>query len=40
MVDYFLVWEDFEDYCVVGDFLWELLLDEEVNLSLKLNVMD
>ena len=36
--DYFPSWADFEDYRVVTDFNWEFLLDEETNMSLKLNI--
>lgn len=39
-VDYFPQWGDFRDYRLVSNFNWELLVDEEANLSLKLNVTD
>lgn len=39
-VDYFPSWEDFTDYRLITDLSWEYLLDEETNLSLKLNVND
>jgi putative salt-induced outer membrane protein YdiY len=38
--DYFPDWSSFEDYRVVVDAGWELLLDEEANLSLKLAAID
>lgn len=38
--DYFPSWEDFNDYRLVTDFGWEILLDEAANLSLKLSVND
>lgn len=38
--DYFPDWGDFEDYRLVMDAAWELLLDEEANLSLKLAAND
>lgn len=39
-VDFFPSWEDYSDYRVVTDVSWELLVDEETNMSLKLNVND
>ncbi len=39
-LDYFPAWEDFGDYRVVADAAWEILLDEEDNLSLKVAVTD
>ena len=39
-LDYFPSWENFADYRVVTDVSWEFLLDEETNLSLKLNLND
>lgn len=39
-VDYYPAWEDFSDYRLVTDCSWEFLLDQETNLSLKLNVND
>lgn len=39
-VDYFPAWEDFNDYRVVTDFGWEILLDDADNLSLKFAVTD
>ncbi|MEC9094975.1 MAG: DUF481 domain-containing protein [Planctomycetota bacterium] len=38
--DYYPSWEDFSDYRLVMDGSWVFLLDEETNLSLKLNVND
>jgi putative salt-induced outer membrane protein YdiY len=38
--DYFPAWEGFEDYRLVVDASWELLLDEEANLSLKFAAND
>ena len=39
-VDYFPAWEDFEDYRLVTDLSWEILLDGSDNLSLKLAATD
>ena len=39
-IDYFPSFEDFSDYRIVSDLWWELLIDEEANLSLKFNVID
>lgn len=39
-IDYFPEFGNFSDYRLVTDFSWELLVDEEANLSLKLNVTD
>ena len=39
-VDYFPSWEDYSDYRIVTDLAWEILLDDEDNLSLKLAVTD
>lgn len=39
-VDYYPEWGSFNDFRLVSDFSWELLVDEEANLSLKLNVVD
>lgn len=39
-VDYFPSWEDYTDYRVVTDCSWVFLIDDETNLSLKLNVND
>ena len=39
-VDYYPEWGSFTDYRLLSDFSWELLIDEEANLSLKLNVVD
>jgi putative salt-induced outer membrane protein YdiY len=38
--DYFPEWTDFRDYRFVTDLSWEVLLDAEANLSLKLSVND
>lgn len=38
--DYYPEWGNFNDYRFVTDISWELLIDEEANLSLKLNVND
>ncbi|MCG8653695.1 MAG: DUF481 domain-containing protein [Pirellulales bacterium] len=39
-VDYFPSWEGFDDYRIVTDVSWEILLDGTDNLSLKLAVTD
>jgi len=39
-LDYFPAWEDFNNYRVVFDAAWEILLDDSDNLSLKLAVTD
>lgn len=39
-LDYFPAWEDFNNYRVVFDASWEILLDDSDNLSLKLAVTD
>lgn len=39
-VDYFPEWSDFSNYRVTTTAGWEVLLDEETNLSLKLGVTD
>ncbi len=38
--DYFPDWGDFMDYRLVTQASWELLLDEETNLSLKVGLID
>lgn len=38
--DYFPEWGNFSDFRFVNNFAWEFLLDEENNLSLKLDVTD
>jgi len=38
--DYYPTWEDFNDYRLVSSADWEILLDEESNLSLKLGAVD
>lgn len=38
--DYYPSWEDFRDYRLVTQASWELLLDEETNLSLKVGLLD
>ncbi|MDG2380764.1 MAG: DUF481 domain-containing protein [Pirellulaceae bacterium] len=38
--DYFPAWEDFENYRVVANANWEVLLDEATNLSLKVGAVD
>ena len=38
--DYYPAWEDFLDYRLLLNAHWEILLDEETNLSLKLGVID
>ncbi len=39
-VDYFPAWENFNNYRLVTDLAWEILLDGSENLSLKLAVTD
>ncbi len=39
-VDYFPEWGNFDNFRIVGDFAWEVLLDEEHNLNLKFSVND
>ncbi len=39
-VDYFPNISDFADFRLVADVYWEMLIDPEANLSLKLNVID
>jgi putative salt-induced outer membrane protein YdiY len=39
-VDYFPEWRNFDNYRMVTDLGWEVLLDEEHNLNLKLSVND
>jgi len=38
--DYYPSWDDFVDYRMVTQASWELLLDEETNLSLKIGLLD
>jgi len=38
--EYFPAWTDFDDYRLVANIGWEVLLDEEANLSLKLGLTD
>lgn len=38
--DYYPSWADFTDYRLVTQASWELLLDEETNLSLKIGLLD
>jgi putative salt-induced outer membrane protein YdiY len=38
--DYYPDWTDFRDYRLELDMGWELLIDEEANLSLKLSLID
>lgn len=39
-VDYFPAWTDYNDYRVESNFGWEFELDVEMNLSLKLSIID
>lgn len=39
-IDYFPAWEDFDDFRLVTDLGWEILLNESENLSLKLALTD
>jgi hypothetical protein len=38
--DYYPAWEDFHDYRLVTNAYWEILLDDQTNLSLKLGAVD
>jgi len=38
--DYYPSWADFKDYRLVTQASWELVLDEETNLSLKVGILD
>ncbi len=38
--DYYPAWEDFLDYRLLTNAHWEILLDEETNLSLKMGIID
>tara|TARA_R110002049_G_scaffold27321_2_gene94359 strand:- start:632785 stop:634260 length:1476 start_codon:yes stop_codon:yes gene_type:complete len=38
--DYFPAWDNFDDYRLVTDLSWEILLDDDENLSLKLAATD
>lgn len=38
--DYYPSWEDFQDYRLVTNAHWEILLDEETNLSLKVGAVN
>jgi putative salt-induced outer membrane protein YdiY len=39
-IDYFPQWSDFNDFRLVSDLGWEVLLDEAANLSLKFSLKD
>lgn len=39
-IDYFPTWEDFNDYRIVADASWEMLIDGSENLSLKISATD
>ena len=39
-LDYFPAWEDFSDFRAVTDLAWEILLDDEDNMSLRLAATD
>jgi len=39
-IDYFPDWTDFTDYRLQANFGWEILLDAETDLSLKLGIID
>lgn len=38
--DYYPSWENYNDYRLVTDASWEILLDEETNLHLKISLID
>ncbi len=38
--DYYPAWEDLHDYRLLTNAYWEILLDEETNLSLKIGAID
>ena len=38
--DYYPSWEDFMDYRLVTQASWEIVLDQETNLSLKVGLLD
>lgn len=40
IVEYYPVWDNFEDYRIVTNVAWEVLLDEASNLNLKIGVID
>ena len=39
-IDYFPSWSNFDDYRIVSDLGWEILVDEATNMSLKLSLLD
>jgi hypothetical protein len=39
-IDYYPSWEDYADYRVEANAGWEILLDEESHMSLKLAAID
>ncbi len=39
-IEYYPEWGDFSQYRIRSDAAWEVLLDEETNMSLKLGVID
>jgi putative salt-induced outer membrane protein YdiY len=40
IADYYPSWEDFRDYRLVSNAYWEILLDDDTNLSLKIGAVD
>lgn len=38
--DYYPSWKDFSDYRMITDAYWELLLDEESNMNLRVSILD
>jgi hypothetical protein len=38
--DYYPAWEDFQDYRLITNAYWEIILDETTNLSLKIGGVD
>ena len=39
-IDYFPEWTDFDNFRLISDLAWEILLDESGNMSLKLGALD
>lgn len=40
VIDYYPEWSDFANYRLITDAWWELILDQQTNLSLKVGVID
>ena len=39
-VDYYPTWKDFSDYRVISDVSWQIVLDKDADLSLKISLVD